>query len=126
MTIDRDTLDRAFRELAAAEPDVDLPAADHVYWRARVLARLARRSEAAERATRPVLWLQALAGSAVLVLLAGAAALLLTRLLGEGTELLLELPTGLDPGIVPVAAVAALSLLAAALLVGLQLAAKDG
>lgn len=131
MTIDRDTeyretLDRAFRELAAERLDFELPDPEHVYWRSRVLERLARRTEAAERAARPVQWVQALAGTAVMALLAAAAALLLTALLGEGAEVLQGLAPGVEPGVVQLAVVAGLSLLAAGAVVGLQLASGEG
>lgn len=122
MTIDRDTLDRAFRELADQPLDVELPDPEHVYWRARVLERLARRTEAAERAARPVRWVQAVAGTTALAALAAVAALLVLTLLGEGTELLRGLAPGLQPAVVQLALVAGLSLLAAGAVVGWQLA----
>lgn len=122
MTIDRDTLDRAFRELADQPLDFELPDPEHVYWRARVLERLARRTEAVERAAGPVRWIQAVAGTAVLAALAAVTALLVLTLLGEGTELLHGLAPGLEAGMVQLAVVAGLSLLAAGAVVGWQLA----
>lgn len=121
-----DTLDRAFRELAAEPLDFELPDPEHVYWRARVLERLARRTEAAERAARPVQWLQALTGAAVVALLAAAATLLFTVLLGEGAETLTGLVPGVEPGLVQLTVVAGLSLLAAGVVVGLQLVVGEG
>lgn len=59
--IDRHELarvDRALTLLAAAPDPRPLPDPSPLYWRARVLARLGESQRAAERAVRPLAWLE--------------------------------------------------------------------
>jgi len=69
-------VDGALATLATAGPGFELPDAGRLYWRARVLERLAERGEAVERAARPLRWVHLAA--ALLAALLGA--LLLARL----------------------------------------------
>ena len=66
-------MDGALAALAAAGPGFELPDPGRLYWRARVLERLAERGEAVERAARPLRWVHLAA--ALLAALLGALAL---------------------------------------------------
>jgi AcrR family transcriptional regulator len=67
-------IDRALALLAAAPDPRPLPDPTPLYWRAQVIARLGETRQAAERAVRPLAWLQrASLAAAALALAAGAA-----------------------------------------------------
>ena len=72
-------VDGALALLAAEGAGVALPDPGRLFWRARILERLAARGEAEERAARPLRWIYAAAGAAVALL----AAFLLTHLWGD-------------------------------------------
>jgi hypothetical protein len=109
------TVDGALALLAAEAPAVALPDPGRLYWRARVLGRLAERSEAAERAARPLRWVHA-AGA----VLAALFATLLFGWLGGGLLEALEKTAtdlgggALDPSLLQLAVWMGLALLAGA------------
>ena len=104
----------ALAMLADAGPGFELPDPGRLYWRARVLERLAERSEAAERAARPLRWVHA--AGALLAALLGT--LLVARLTGGllGTlEPAADLfGGGVDAAVLQLAVWAGLALLAGA------------
>jgi anti-sigma factor RsiW len=108
-------VDGALAQLAAEPPGVVLPDPGSLYWRARVLGRLAERSEAAERAARPLRWVHA-AGAVLAALLAT----LLLGWLGGGLLTALEKTAAVlggaavDPSLLQLAVWMGLALLAGA------------
>lgn len=130
----------ALAVLAAEGPGFELPDPRRLYWRARVLDRLAGSGEAAERATRPVRWAWWVAGA----LAALVASLGLTRVAGELLEGLAEGAvvglervgsgvagplagmTGMDPAMVQVAVWLGLALLAGASLLAAHSVLEEG
>jgi hypothetical protein len=86
-------VDRALTLLAAAPDPRPLPDPSPLYWRARVLARLGESQRAAERAVRPLAWLERASLVAAALVLAGAAAL--------GWDLLAERLEAIAGGAVP-------------------------
>lgn len=104
----------ALAMLADAGPGFGLPDPGRLYWRARVLERLAERREAVERAARPLRWVHA--AGALLAALLGT--LLVARLTG-GLLGTLEaaadlLGGGVDAAVLQLAVWAGLALLAGA------------
>ena len=68
-------IDRALGLLAAAPDPRPLPDPTPLYWRAQVIARLGETRQAAERAVRPLAWLQRASVAAAAVALATAVVL---------------------------------------------------
>ena len=122
-------VDAALARLAAdPADDAPLPDPEPIYWRAQVIGRLAERQEAAERAGRPLVLVQLLAGLAIAALAAVAASWLQPDLLdwiarAAGAAAALDGGLSNDPG--RLALLLAAPLLLGAGLAGLQLLSEQ-
>jgi len=118
-------VDAALARLAADPADAaPLPDPEPIYWRARVIGRLAERQQAAERAGRPLELVQLLAALALAALAAAAALWLEPDLLGWMARAAGE-AAALGGGSGRLALLVAAPLLLGAGLAGLQLLSEN-